>query len=193
MRLLNASIRLVLVSLALGLLGASYTALHASAEQPRANPSASATDITKADPADAKRIAELEQALTHATLVGRFTTTGEDGGRLTEERYELGEVKHLGKGQWLIQARIKYRDRDLTLPLALPIHWAGDTPVITVDNVAFPGLGTYSARVMIYHDHYAGFWTGNNHGGHLFGLVERGENRAAPAPDAEPGGQSPAK
>jgi hypothetical protein len=131
-------------------------------------------------PSEAERIAALEKSLTNSALVGHYTTTGEQE-TPAEERYELGKVKHLGKGLWLIEARIKYRDRDLAIPLTLPIHWAGDTPVITVNDIPFPGLGTYSARVMIYRDHYAGFWTGNDHGGHLFGVVEhedkKGENK----------------
>jgi hypothetical protein len=97
----------------------------------------------------AERIADLEKSLTGATLVG-----------------------HQGE-QWAIQARIKYGEQDVPIPLVLPIRWASDTPVISVDEMAFPGLGTYTARVMIYRDHYAGFWTGKGHGGHLFGVIER--------------------
>ena len=69
------------------------------------------------------------------------------------------------------------------LPLPLPVEWAGDTPVITVNDVAIPGFGTFSARVMFYDDHYAGYWshTGEeDHGGHLFGLI-RPADAAAPS------------
>jgi hypothetical protein len=136
-----------------------------------------------------KRIAELEKSLSGAVLVGHFTVTGRESGDRHEERYELGDVKHLQGDMWLISARIKYGDHDLTIPLTLPIRWAGDTPMICVDDMAFPGMGTYTARVMIYRDHYAGFWTGKDHGGHLFGTLEH------PTKDAEPaavGGQPPA-
>jgi hypothetical protein len=125
-----------------------------------------------------QRIADLEKSLSGAALVGQFTVTGVETGKPDDERYELGEVKHLGDDQWLIQARIRYGEHDVTLPLTLPIKWAGDTPVITVDDVQFPGLGKYTARVMIYRDHYAGFWTGADHGGHLFGTIERGEKNS---------------
>jgi hypothetical protein len=114
--------------------------------------------------------------LNGATLVGHFTITGRNDGNPREERYELGEVKHLAGNKWLISARIKYGEHDLAIPLTLPIRWAGDTPVITVDEMAFPGLGSYTARVMIYRDHYAGFWTGKDHGGHLFGTLERAKD-----------------
>ena len=179
MRVLNASIRLVLLCLVLGLLTTSYAALSVSAQEQAAEPPEVEPPI-----ADAKRVAELEKTLAHAALVGHFTVTGEAEGdqeesKLTSERYELGEVKHLGSNQWLIQSRIKYGDHDVTVPLTLPIRWAGDTPMICLDEMPIPGLGTFTARVMIYRDHYAGFWTGADHGGHLFGTIERGEENAA--------------
>ena len=112
--------------------------------------------------------------LTQATLVGNFTETGKGQEALREERYEIESVEHVEGEMWLFKARITYGEKDVTLPLTLPVRWAGDTPVICVDNMGFPGLGTYTARVMIYSDHYAGFWNGENHGGHLFGLIKRG-------------------
>ena len=75
-----------------------------------------------------------------------------------EERYVLGNVRKLKSGQWLFQARIQYGEHDLTLPLTLPIVWAGDTPVIQVDSLPIPGLGTFTARVMIHQGCYAGYW-----------------------------------
>ena len=130
-------------------------------------------------PEQEKLYKALEESLTGAALVGQFTVTGaEQNSDPQPERYELTGVKHVGEGNWLFVARIKYADHDVTLPIALPVKWAGDTPVITVDKMSFPGLGTYTARVMIYEDHYAGFWSGAadggpKHGGHLFGIVER--------------------
>jgi hypothetical protein len=126
--------------------------------------------------ADAKQIAALEKTLSNAALVGNFTTTGkDDNAKLSPERYELGEVKHLDKDLWLIPARIKYGEHDVMLPLTLPIRWAGDTPMICLDEMPIPGFGTFTARVMIYRDHYAGFWSAPDHGGHLFGVIERGK------------------
>ena len=119
------------------------------------------------------------KTLTRTTLVGNFTVTGEEKPALTPERYELQGVQHVKDEFWLFQARIRYGDHDVTLPITLPVRWAGDTPVICVDNMGFPGLGTYTARVMIYADHYAGFWQGGDHGGHLFGVVERPQSKPA--------------
>lgn len=119
------------------------------------------------------RLEKLEKTLSGAALVGRFTDSSKTDGLPTPERYELAAVKHLGNNQWLFKARIRYGKHDVTVPLTLPILWAGDTPVITVDKAPVVGLGQFDARVMIYRDHYAGYWSGGDHGGHLFGKVVR--------------------
>jgi len=51
------------------------------------------------------------------------------------------------------------------------VKWAGDTPVITLDNVGIPGGNTYSARVLIYNKTYAGTWSGGEHAGLLNGII----------------------
>jgi hypothetical protein len=120
---------------------------------------------------------QFAETLTGATLVGQFTITGmNDGKPLGEDRYTLGTVKKLKEDLWSFEARIQYMGKDVKLPLALPVKWADDTPVISVTKVAFPGLGTYSARVVIYGDAYAGTWSGGDHGGTMFGrIVKKGE------------------
>jgi hypothetical protein len=188
MRALSSSIRLALLLAAVALLGNSYATLSVSAQEAD---KAKQSEPPEVQPpvVDAQRIAELEKTLSNAALVGHFTVTGEDKGddaaqeksNLKKERYELGEVKHLGSNQWLIQSRIKYGDHDVTVPLTLPIRWAGDTPMICLDEMPIPGLGTFTARVMIYRDHYAGFWSGADHGGHLFGVIEGGDKKGAAA------------
>ncbi len=88
------------------------------------------------------------------------------------ERYEIVSIKHLGKEDvWIIQARIQYGEHDLTVPVPVRIQWAGKTPVITLDRVAIPGLGTFDARVVIHDRKYAGMWRHDDVGGHLFGKI----------------------
>jgi hypothetical protein len=116
------------------------------------------------------------ESMSNSSLEGNFTVTGqmEDNlPRLMAESYRLGEVRKVAEGKWLFPARIKYGKNDVTLPLTLPVAWAGDTAVIIVDKVGFPGLGTYSARVLIHDGRYAGYWAGDDHGGHLFGEVRK--------------------
>lgn len=176
MRTLNLLIRGMLLLAAVVLLALSFAALRVSAAE-EIEKSAASTEEQQLTEPTAEQAAALEKLMSRATMVGHFTVTGEEGkgdagGQLTEERYELGEVKRLDSGDWLIQSRIRYGDHDVTIPLTLPIRWAGDTPVICVDDLPIPGLGTFTARVMIYRGHYAGFWTGKDHGGHLFGVIE---------------------
>ena len=57
--------------------------------------------------------------------------------------------------------------------MPLPIKWAGDTPVISMDKLSIPGLGTFSAHVVIDDDKYAGTWKHGKAGGHLFGNIGR--------------------
>jgi hypothetical protein len=52
------------------------------------------------------------------------------------------------------------------------VKWAGKTPVITLDNITIPGLGTFSSRVVIDQGKYAGTWKHDDVGGHLFGKLE---------------------
>ena len=74
---------------------------------------------------------------------------------------------------WLFTARIKYGKRDVTLPMPIPVKWAGDTPVISLDNLTLPGLGTFSAHVVIDGDKYAGTWAHGQVGGHMFGTIAK--------------------
>ena len=78
--------------------------------------------------------------------------------KLRKEKYTLGEVKKLTGDLWQIPARIQYGEKDVTIPIVLPIKWAGDTPMVVVDSLPLPGFGTVSARVMFFEGHYAGYW-----------------------------------
>ncbi|MGY8770069.1 MAG: hypothetical protein ACKVH8_16755 [Pirellulales bacterium] len=131
---------------------------------------------TAAAQEQAKRFAKFEKTLNKATLVGKFTVVGKDADP-KEERYEIRSVKKLDAPQdtWLFLARIKYGKNDLVVPMPLQVKWAASTPVITLDNVTIPGLGTFSAYVIIDNDKYAGTWTHGKVSGHLFGRIEHEE------------------
>lgn len=118
-------------------------------------------------------IKKLAEKMNGVKLVGRFTVIGKDNGPLAKEEYTILSATKLEDGDyWLLKTRIKYGDHDLTVPLPLEIKWAGDTPVITLTNLTIPGLGTFSSRVVIYDDKYAGTWSHDKVGGHLFGTLE---------------------
>ncbi len=134
----------------------------------------------------AERYAQLEKQLSGSLFIGHFTDDSEpveDGqSPLREERYEIKSAKKLPGGDfWLIQARIQYGEKDVTVPIPLPIKWVGDTPMITLDDLTIPGMGTFDAKVVIAGSRYAGTWQHGDHGGHLFGRIE-----AAEADDSAP-------
>ncbi len=119
---------------------------------------------------------QFEETMSGATLVGTFTVTGrDDGKKLKEEKYTISKVSKVKDDYWLFVSRIQYGDHDVTLPLTLEVKWAGDTPVITLTDVAVPGFGKFTCRVMVFRDQYAGTWSGGDHGGHMFGRIERTE------------------
>jgi len=162
----------------------------AEAEPAAGSPAAaSATKNAKASANQAEREVAFAKILSGATLEGNFTSTGKgnDGKKLSSDKYTLGEVKKVQGNYWMIPARIQYGDKDMTIPLMLPVQWAGDTPVIVVDDVGLPGFGSVSARVMFFADHYAGYWKHGEHGGHLFGTITRDEK------EKEGGGTEAAK
>ncbi len=131
------------------------------------------------EPVSEDKMAALEKrfetTLTNAALVGSFTVKGKNDGKLHQERYVISSVKKMEGESWLFMARIQYGGKDATLPLILRVKWAGDTPVITLDNFKVPGFGTFTARVMIFDNQYAGTWSGGEHGGQMFGRIERAD------------------
>jgi len=126
---------------------------------------------------------EFAEKLTGSTLVGKFTeekTPRPEPAKPGDDRYTLTKVQKLYGDNWLFVARIQYGEHDVSVPIVLPVKWAGDTPVITVTDAKIPGLGTYTARVMFYRDEYAGTWSGGSHGGHLWGKIERAKPATQP-------------
>ena len=53
------------------------------------------------------------------------------------------------------------------------MKWAENTPVITLSELAIPGLGTFSARVVVHDGLYAGTWRHGEVAGHLFGQIQK--------------------
>ena len=129
----------------------------------------SAVQSEKTDPA---LIEKFQKGLTNTKFVGQFTITGMEKQPPREEEYTITSVKKLEKGDWWeIKARIKYGDHDVTVPMRMEVKWAEKTPVITVDRLFIPGLGTFDARVLLRKDKYAGTWAHDDVGGHLFGRI----------------------
>jgi hypothetical protein len=155
----------------------------ATADEPKAapaestnNPSAKLTST--ADTSKNLSQEELEKkfqvTLSGATLQGHFTSSRDENAAASkEDKYTIASVTKLQGDVWLFNARIQYGAHDVTLPLPLRVVWAGDTPVITLDKFPVPGMGEFTARVMVFDNQYAGMWDGGNHGGLLFGKITK--------------------
>lgn len=135
--------------------------------------SAAAAGCGGGDPAtEAEQEAREEafrQSMSGVVLEGFFTVG--DGSELRKERYEIAKVSKLGGDVWVFQARIQYGSRDVTVPVPVRMEWAGDTPVLSLTEVAIPGLGTFTARVLFYDEQYVGVWSHGEVGGLHFGRI----------------------
>ncbi len=115
----------------------------------------------------------FEQSMKNVRFTGHFTITGQKRAP-SKETYEIQKVEKLGDGDlWIFTARVKYGGKDVTLPMPLPVKWLGNIPVITMDKVTIPGLGTFSAHVVIDGGKYAGTWAHGEVGGHLYGTISK--------------------
>ena len=132
-------------------------------------------------PSREELIKKLEQDLTNVKLIGRYSVAGREEREPKPEEYTITSAIKLPDGDmWLIKSRVKYGDKDVTVPIPVEIKWAGDTPVITLTDLAIPNLGTFTARVVIYDGKYAGTWQHGKVGGSLFGRLEKaGEEKPA--------------
>lgn len=143
-----------------------------------------------AAPTRAELEKSLEEKLSGVRLVGSWRMTNEEGLKgkapLTDPRPESYSILSANKADgdwWLFRARIEYGEHNVELPLRIQVTWAGDTPIITVDKMAFPGMGVYSARVMIYGNFYAGTWFGDCYGGVMSGQLTKLETKTEGEPD----------
>jgi hypothetical protein len=150
-----------------------------------AGDSPAAGEAKKASSEEATRLEAFREAMTEVELTGHFTIQGKEDQPLAKESYTIRSVQKLPRRDyWLFQARIQYGKIDVTLPLPLEVKWAGSTPVITMTEATIPGLGTFSARVVIHQGKYAGTWKHDEVSGHLFGVIEKLDSASAATDDA---------
>lgn len=133
----------------------------------------------------AQREREFKELLTGAQLKGIWSmTVFEEGkapnlGESREDAYEIHSIEKSGGDYWMVNARIAFGDKDVTVPIMVRVAWADDTPVVTLDNLSIPMIGAYSARVMFHHGFYAGTWYCPSYGGVLSGRIITKKERDA--------------
>jgi hypothetical protein len=147
----------------------------ASAQAPVTEPP---KDARKSAPVTNKPLpSDLEERFkmlfTNATLSGRWARRKD--GVLGEERagdnYTILSVVKRDGENWTVNAKMKYRDKELILPVPVRMKFAGDTAVLIVEDLGIPGGGTYTARLLIFERTYSGTWKDQRGGGMLYGTI----------------------
>ena len=144
-------------------------------------------EAAQIDAATKARYEKFTKLLTGAKFKGSFTLDDKPLNDLHEEEYDIEKVEKMPEADlWSIKARIKYGSKDFTVPVPIYVKWAGETPVMTMDNMTLPGFGTFSARVVLHVDKYAGTWQHDDKGGHLFGriILAKSNEEASKASDS---------
>ncbi|OYP31102.1 hypothetical protein [Rhodopirellula sp. MGV] len=147
-------------------------------------PTARAQDSSSTTPAESQHSPKdlrLANYLSGTQFIGKFTVDGQDVAKT--ETYTITSCEKLDLPDvFRFKARIKYGDVDQEVPLDLKVLWSGNTPVITLDSLWIPTMGTFDARVLIQPGkeagRYAGTWQHGDHGGHLFGKIVKIEETA---------------
>ena len=127
---------------------------------------------TALDPAsltEAER--QLAERMRNVTLIGSFTTDGQEDRVPQPDRYEIVSVEKAGDDLWRFNA--KCCGVNGAVPFVVPMRFIGDTPMILMTETSLPGIGTFTARVFFYGDRYAGTWQHGEVVGHLWGRIEK--------------------
>lgn len=142
------------------------------------------------DASQKQREQDFSERMTNTVLVGAFTIDGRQSEAAPkQERYEISSVTKSSGNVWVFTARVKYMKFDATLPIPVPVEWAGDTPVVSLTDARLPGLGDgFSCRVIFHDDRYAGTWQHGEIGGHMFGRIEK--QKVGPTEEGTDGGSA---
>ena len=130
-------------------------------------------EIGAAESSQLERFKDFETQLNNVTLTGFFTVVGKDKSP-TEESYTILSVSKFGNGDlWVFNTLMEKNGQEVQLPIPLPVKWVGDKPVIHMDNLNIPTMGTFSAYVLFDDDKYAGTWAHGKTKGHLYGTISK--------------------
>jgi hypothetical protein len=116
---------------------------------------------------------QFADRMSNSSLVGSFTIAGSENRQPRADRYDISSVEKIGDNLWRFNARMRHDSFDVTLPVAVPLRWIGDTPVIMMTDTTIPGLGTFTVRLFFYGDRYSGSWQHGSVGGHMYGRIEK--------------------
>jgi len=124
---------------------------------------------------DAER--QFADRMRGVTMVGTFSVWGREDRTPRTDRYEIASVEKIGEDLWRFNTKMDCCGLNgSSVPIAVPMRWVGDTPMIMMTNTGLPGIGTYSVRVFFYGDRYSGTWQNEKGiGGFMSGRIEKAE------------------
>lgn len=128
------------------------------------------------DPATLPRAErDFVERMRNVTLVGTFTVAGSENRAPEADRYEISSVQKVGENSWRFNARMDCCGAmgQSGIPIVVPMHFVGDTPVIMMTDTSVPGIGSFTVRLFFYGDRYAGTWQHGTVGGHMSGRIEK--------------------
>lgn len=159
------------------------------------NTTKTGTDLAKKVASDSEansqatddRESKLAQYLSGSIFAGQFTVDGKPSLSPKAEEYTIAKCEKLDAPDlYRLTARIKYGQVDSEVPMDIKILWSGNTPVITLDSLWIPGMGTFSARVLIHSNRYAGTWQHDAVGGHMFGMIRKAASSESKSSEKTP-------
>lgn len=155
------------------------------AEEGKAETPKAAAPAAKGIPSQDELDKMFTEKMSGVVFAGHYSVTSNGDEKPPQmEKYTISKVVKMKDDYWLFTARVQYGKNDVTVPMVLLVKWAGDTPVISLTDLTIPGLGTFTSRVVLYGDLYAGTWQHGAAGGHLWGRLEKVKaDRAAPKSD----------
>jgi hypothetical protein len=121
----------------------------------------------------AERERQFAERMRGSALVGHFTVDGRATRDASADRYDIESVEKIGEDLWRFNARMRHDGFDATLPMAIPVTFVGDTPLIVMTDYTIPTLGTFTVRLFFHGDRYAGTWQHGAVGGLMYGRIER--------------------
>lgn len=129
-----------------------------------------------------ERDARFAEMIEGAELLGEFNIVAPDG-TVTKPQTDEYAVSKLERGEgdtWVFHYSMSYGGGNkMTVPIPVTVEWAGDTPVLTMTEQTLEGLGTFSVRVVLYDDLYAGTWRAvGRAGGHMWGRIVKPDEAA---------------
>jgi hypothetical protein len=118
---------------------------------------------------------QFSERMKDVTMVGTFSVDGREGRNRVPDRYEIVSVEKIGNDQWRFNAKMNCCGLadSLAIPIAVPMRFIGDTPMIMMTDTSLPGIGTFTVRVFFYGDQYAGTWQHGRVGGHMSGRIQK--------------------